>query len=111
MLQPLLILSTAPNEDEAARIARALVEDRLAACVNIVVGARSIYRWQGAIEDSPETLLVIKSDRRLFTELSNRLAALHPYTTPEIIALPIAYGSEPYLTWLASELKPAEAAQ
>ena len=111
MPQPLLILSTAPNEDEAARIARALVEDRLAACVNIVAGARGIYRWQGAIEDSPETLLVIKSDRRLFTELSNRLAALHPYTTPEIIALPIAYGSEPYLTWLASELKPAEAAQ
>ncbi len=111
MPQPLLILSTAPNVDEAARIARALVEDRLAACVNIVGGARSIYRWQGAIEDSPETLLLIKSDRRLFAELSRRLAVLHPYTTPEIIAVPIDTGSEPYLTWLASELKPTEAAQ
>ncbi len=111
MPQPLLILSTAPNEEEAARIARALVEDRLAACVNIVGGARSIYRWQGAIEDSPEAVLLIKSDRRLFEQLCSRLAAIHPYTTPEIIAVPIDTGSEPYLTWLASELKPAEAAQ
>jgi periplasmic divalent cation tolerance protein len=111
MPQPLLVLSTAPNEDEAARIARALVEDRLAACVNIVVGARSIYRWQGAIEDSSEAILLIKSDRRLFAELSRRLVALHPYTTPEIIAVHIDSGSEPYLAWLASELKPAEAAQ
>jgi periplasmic divalent cation tolerance protein len=111
MPQPLLILSTAPNDGEAARIGRALVEERLAVCVNIVAGARSIYRWQGAIEDSPESLLLIKSDRRLFAELSSRLASLHPYTTPEIIAVPIETGSEAYLAWLTNELKPPEAAQ
>ncbi len=111
MSQPLLVLSTAPNTDEAARIARTLVEERLAACVNILDGARSIYRWQGAIEDSPEAVLLIKTGHHLFAELRDRLAALHPYTTPEIIAVPIENGSEPYLTWLANELKPAEASR
>ncbi len=111
MFQPLLVLSTTPTADDAARIARALVEERLAACVNIVPGVRSVYRWQGAIEEAAEAVLLIKTDRGLFAELRDRLAALHTYTTPEIIAVPIENGSQSYLAWLASELKPAGAAQ
>jgi periplasmic divalent cation tolerance protein len=91
---------TAPNEDEAVNIARTLVEDRLAACANIVKNVRSIYSWQGAIEDDAEVLMIVKSRRSLFQKLSKKVKEIHSYDVPEVIALPIIDGSEEYLNWL-----------
>jgi periplasmic divalent cation tolerance protein len=99
-------LSTAPDADSAARIARALVEERLAACVNLVPAVRSIYRWQGAIEDQAEVLLVIKTRAERMEALAARLRALHPYELPELVALPVAAGLAPYLDWVAAEAAP-----
>lgn len=99
----LVLLSTAPSADEAARLARALVEERLAACVNIVPGARSIYRWQGEVCDEPEHLLVIKTTPPRREALVARLLELHPYECPEAIALPIVAGAPGYLSWLAEQ--------
>jgi periplasmic divalent cation tolerance protein len=106
MTDKIVVLSTCDSEDEAAQVARALVEKRLAACVNIVAGARSIYRWKDSIEDSPEWLLVIKSRRGLFDSLRAEIAKLHTYEVPEVIALPVVEGSETYLAWLDRELAP-----
>jgi periplasmic divalent cation tolerance protein len=90
----------AADEDEAARIGRALVEERLAACANIVGPVRSIYRWRGAIEDAREFMLIIKTQARLFDRLASRVKELHSYETPEIIALPLSAGWKPYLDWI-----------
>lgn len=97
---PGIVFVMAANEDEAAKIARALVEERLAACVNILGPIRSIYRWRGAIEDAREHLLMIKSRARLFSKIERKVRELHSYEVPEIIALPIARGSKPYLDWI-----------
>ncbi len=94
------IFITAPGEDEAARIARCLVEEKLAACVNIVRNIRSIYRWQGKIEDDTEVLMIVKSQKRLLDAVSARVGELHSYDVPEVIAIPITGGSEDYLNWL-----------
>ena len=94
------VLVTAGSEEEGARIARALVEERLAACVNIVPRIRSIYRWRGAVEDEAETLLVIKTSAASLEKLEARVRELHSYEVPEIIALPLDSGSAPYLDWL-----------
>jgi len=91
---------TAPNEDEAVNIARVLVGDRLAACANIVKNVRSIYSWKGTIEDDAEVLMIVKTQKALFQQLSNKVKELHSYDVPEIIALPIVDGSEEYLQWL-----------
>jgi periplasmic divalent cation tolerance protein len=91
---------TASNEDEAAKISRALVESRLAGCVNIIRNIRSIYSWQGKIEDEPEVLMIAKTRKPLLDALMKRVKELHSYTVPEIIALPIVEGSEDYLKWL-----------
>jgi periplasmic divalent cation tolerance protein len=98
--EPLVVLNTCPDEATATRIARDLVESGLAACVNRVAGVRSTYRWQERIEDEPEVLLIIKTVRSRYPDLEMRLRSLHPYDVPEIIALPILTGSEPYLSWL-----------
>lgn len=103
MAAPLLCLSTCPDAATAARIAHALVDERLAACVNRVPGIASTYRWQGQIHDDAEVLLLIKTTRERFAALRERLLALHPYETPELIALDIADGSPAYLDWLAAE--------
>ena len=103
MTDKIVILSTCANEEDAARLARALVEARVAACVNIVPSVRSFYRWKGAVEDAAECLLVIKSSRPLFDAVRGVLEKLHPYELPEIIALPIERGLPAYLAWLASE--------
>ena len=87
MTDKIVILSTTPNEEEADRIARGLVEARLAACVNIVPRVRSIYRWEGAVEESAECLLVIKSSRALFDRLRTAIEQAHTYDVPEVIAL------------------------
>ena len=96
-----VVLSTCPDMDSAQRIAHALVAERLAACVNIVPVAQSIYRWRGKIESASEQLLIIKGRVRDFRTLEKRLRALHPYELPELLAVPINDGSRPYLAWLA----------
>jgi periplasmic divalent cation tolerance protein len=104
MTDKIVILSTCGSAEEAARIARALVEKKLAACVNVTPAVRSIYRWKGAIEDQEETLLVIKSSRGLFDQLRAEIEKLHSYEVPEVIAVPIVEGSEGYLEWLERAL-------
>lgn len=99
-------LSTAPDAETGARIARALVEERLAACVNLVPGVRSIYRWQGRVEDAGEVLLLIKTRAERVDALASRLRALHPYEVPELLALPVSAGLGPYLDWVLAEAAP-----
>ena len=106
MTSAVVVLSTAGSADEAERIATALVEERLAACVNLVPGLTSIYRWQGAVERASEILLVIKTRRARVTALVARLTALHGYDVPEAIVLPIDGGGKPYLAWLLGETAP-----
>jgi periplasmic divalent cation tolerance protein len=98
-----VVLVTTPTAERAAEIARALVEERLAACGNVVPGIRSVYRWEGKIHDDAEALLVLKTTRERFDALRERVLALHPYEVPEVIALPIEAGSAPYLAWIAAE--------
>ena len=104
MTDKIVVLSTCGSAEEAAKIARALVEKKMAACVNVVSSVRSIYRWKDAIEDQQESLLVIKSSRALFNELRAEIEKLHSYEVPEVIAVPIVDGSEGYLEWLDREL-------
>ncbi len=105
-MEPLVVLVTASNPDEAARLAQALVNERLAACVNILPGLRSIYRWQGRVETADEVLLIVKTTRHLLPVATRLVHALHAYTVPEVIALPVAGGAAPYLDWLAGEVRP-----
>jgi periplasmic divalent cation tolerance protein len=100
MSQELIVFVTAPNNDEAARIANSLVSERLAACVNIVGGIESIYRWEGEVMRDRETLLIIKTVDERYVELERRVKELHTYTTPEVIAYRIERGSDAYLEWL-----------
>lgn len=99
-MDTIVVYITSPNEEEAAKIARTIVEERLAGCVNIIKGIRSIYRWQGNIEDDSEVLMIVKTQGHLFKGLKERVKELHSYTVPEIIALPIVEGSEDYINWL-----------
>jgi periplasmic divalent cation tolerance protein len=100
-----VVLMTAGSRREAERIAAALVEERLAACVNVVAGVTSIYRWRGAVERGREVLLVAKTRRALIPRLTVRVQALHAYDVPEVIALPIVAGAEPYLEWVVAETR------
>ena len=94
------VLITTPDEDTAFKIARALVEENLAACANIVRGVRSVYRWKGELCDDSECLMIVKTVSANFEALKNRVKELHPYEVTEIIALPIVKGFEPYLKWV-----------
>jgi periplasmic divalent cation tolerance protein len=96
----IVVFITGPNEKEAAGIARSLGESKLAACVNIIKNIRSIYSWQGNIEDDSEVLMIVKTKKGLFSALSSRIRELHSYDVPEIIALPLIDGSEDYIKWL-----------
>lgn len=98
--EPIVVYITAPGEEEAAVLARVLVEAKLAACVNMVSNVRSIYSWQGKIEDDRELLMIIKTQRHLFDRLAAKVREIHSYDVPEIIALPIVEGSPDYLRWL-----------
>jgi len=100
---PIVVLITAPNSEEAIRLADMLVGAHLAACVQILPEMESVYRWQGKIERQPEILLIAKTIRSRFDELEREIRALHSYDTPEIVALPIVAGSAPYLDWLTEE--------
>ncbi len=99
-MEAVVVYITVPNEQEGVKIARALVGEKLAGCINIVKDIRSIYSWQGRIEDEPELLLIVKSRRQLFNKIKDRVKELHSYTVPEIIAIPVVEGSEDYLNWL-----------
>ena len=95
-----IVLTSCPDEACAERIARALVEEGLAACVNILPPMRSVYKWKGKTENASEQLLVIKSATACFPAIRERLRALHPYELPEIISVPIVDGLPEYLAWL-----------
>jgi periplasmic divalent cation tolerance protein len=105
-----ICFSTCPDRESAARIAEALVRERLAACVNIVPGLQSVYRWQGAIERSDETLLLAKTTQDGIPALSARVAELHPYELPEVVAVEVAGGLSAYLDWVAEQVADGEAA-
>jgi periplasmic divalent cation tolerance protein len=100
-----VVFSTFPGPDRAAEVARALVAEQLAACVNLVPAVRSIYRWQGELQDETETLAIMKTTAERLDALTARLLALHPYEVPEVIAVPVSGGSGPYLAWLAGEVR------
>ena len=100
MSERLVALSTVANASDAERISRALVEQGLAACVNVVPGVVSIYRCQGEVQKEQEFLLVIKTRAEALERLRAALVALHPYEVPELVAWPIAAGHEPYLRWI-----------
>jgi|SRR5580658_6929670 periplasmic divalent cation tolerance protein len=104
MTDKIVVLSTCGTEEEAAKLARMLVEARVAACVTIVPGARSVYRWQEAIESAAECLLIIKSSRQLFEPLRTALEQAHAYDVPEVLALPVVEGSANYMNWLEGQL-------
>jgi periplasmic divalent cation tolerance protein len=101
----LLCYCTCPDADTAGRIATALVEERLAACVNTLPGLRSIYRWQGQVETADEVLLLIKTSAEAYPALQDRLRDLHPYELPELLAVEPALGLPGYLQWLADETR------
>jgi periplasmic divalent cation tolerance protein len=100
MSEPIVVLVTCGSEEEALKIANALVEEHLAACVNLVSPIRSIYRWEGKIWDEKEWLLIIKTQKHRVGELEIRVKSLHSYSVPEIISLPITEGSSAYLNWI-----------
>jgi periplasmic divalent cation tolerance protein len=100
----LVVLVTTPSAEVAAGLARALVEAGLAACGNVVPGLRSIYRWEGQVQDEAEALLILKTTRPRFEALKDELLRRHPYQVPEVLALPVEAGSEAYLAWIRGSL-------
>jgi len=104
MTDKIVVLNTCDSADEAERLARSLVEQRVAACVTVVSQVRSFYRWKGAVTDAAEWLLVIKSSRGLFDRLRAAIETAHTYEIPELIALPVVEGSPDYLAWLTQEM-------
>ena len=105
MSEPIIVLVTCGSEEEALKIANALVESRLAACVNLVAPIRSIYRWEERIWDEKEWLLIIKTQRDMFEDLEKKVKSLHSYSVPEIVSLPIVEGSSSYLNWITENTK------
>lgn len=103
--QAVAILTTAGKDDEATRIATTLVEEGLAACVNVVPGVRSIYRWEGKVHDDAEWLLVVKTTPARQAAVVERIAEVHSYSCPEAIALPIVGGSQAYLEWVNQSVR------
>jgi periplasmic divalent cation tolerance protein len=100
-----IVLSTCADREEAERIAQRLLELHLAACINILPGVQSIYRWQGSVESAAEVLMLIKTSVALSGEVQSTIAGLHSYEVPEFLVLPVSGGSEPYLAWLESSLR------
>ena len=105
MQQTLLVMTNLPDMPAAKAMAQQLVEQHLAACVNIMPGVHSVYRWQGALEEAGELSLLIKTTGSRYAELEAVIKAMHPYQVPEIIALPIVGGLPQYLDWIAEETK------
>jgi periplasmic divalent cation tolerance protein len=105
MTDKIVVFSTCASPEEAEKLARLLVDQRLAACVNVVPGVRSYYRWKGAVEAGDECLLIVKSSRDLFAALAAVLEKAHSYEVPEAIAIPIVEGAANYLNWLGANLR------
>lgn len=103
MTEVRVVLVTVPDEESGLALARSLVGERLAACVNLVPGLRSIYRWQGGIEETGELLLLLKTRAELVDDLTRRVAELHPYDLPEVLALGVSGGLSAYLDWVGAE--------
>jgi periplasmic divalent cation tolerance protein len=101
--KPIVVLTTVPDEQHAQRIAEALVESRLAACVTVLPKVRSVYRWQGAIERSDEIQLLIKTQLDRYGPLQSRIRELHPYDVPEILAVQVVAGLPDYVDWVCAE--------
>ena len=99
----ILVISTLPDRDAAEKMAHFLIEQQLAACVNILPGATSVYRWQGKVESANETILLIKTTMARYPALETAIKNQHPYELPEIIAVPINAGLPAYLEWVATE--------
>ena len=108
MTDALLVFTTLPNADAAVALAKAVVEERLAACANLFPAVRSFYKWQGKLQDANEVLLIIKTSLDLFGALRAEMEKLHPYEVPELLALPVVAGAENYLSWLQSNLRGAQ---
>lgn len=104
-LQARVVLTTVASQEEAARLGRILVDERLAACATLIPAVQSIYRWQGAVESAAETLLLLKTDAGHVAALESRLRELHSYEIPEFLVLPVEAGSAPYLAWLQGCLR------
>jgi periplasmic divalent cation tolerance protein len=100
-----IVLTTAANPEEAGRLARTLVEERLAACATLIPGVESVYRWKGRVESATETMLLIKTGPEQLAALEARLCELHSYETPEFLVLQVEAGSHPYLDWLQGSLR------
>lgn len=109
MTEVLIVFTTFADEASAAAAARTLVEERLIACANLLPGARSIYRWKGAVEDAREVVVIMKTRKQDWTALLSRLHELHPYETPECVAVRVAAGAPKYMAWLDEVLSPEEA--
>lgn len=105
-MEPLLILTNLPDVASAEKLARALIESRAAACVNVLAACRSIYRWHGAVETAAEVPLLIKTTAANYPRVEALVRAQHPYELPELIAAPITHGLPAYLDWLAKETDP-----
>ena len=106
MTEALIAFTSFADEADAARVARMLVDERLVACANLLPGARSIYRWKGAVADEREVIVLLKTRKQDWTALLSRLHELHPYETPELVAVRIAAGAPRYMEWLAAQLEP-----
>ena len=106
MTDRIIVLSTCSSPEEARSIAGELVSSRLAACVNVVPALSSIYRWQGAVEESSEWLLIVKTRRDLFDAVRKKIEEMHSYQVPEALALPVVDGAPAYLDWWDGELRP-----
>lgn len=102
-MNPLLVMTTVPHKALAERIARALIETRAAACVNILAACESVYRWQDAIETAAEVPLMIKTTEAAYPRVEQILRECHSYAVPEVIAVPITYGLPAYLAWVTTE--------
>jgi periplasmic divalent cation tolerance protein len=105
MTDALLVFTTLPTADKAEELAKTLVEERLAACANLLPAIRSIYRWQGKLQDENEVLVLLKTRAEHLERLKLRILELHPYEVPEVLAVPVESGYQPYLDWLAGETK------
>lgn len=99
-----VVLVTVPHAEAGRELARRVVEERLAACGNVIPGLVSVYRWQGEVQEDPEALVIFKTTEDALPELEKRVVELHPYEVPELLALPLTHGHPPYLRWVLGEV-------